>query len=121
MNISHQEKLQLALANARQTLGKSAPTGRPALSNLNKLRGIEAAEDTRSGDLITRTGVKTRPVFDMVADNILGKSKPWKVSIDLDEGSSSLAQIAAERIGGMREKQITEEIEVDDLLSLIHI
>ena len=115
MNISHQEKLQLALANARQTLGKSAPTGRPALSNLNKLRGIEAAEDTRSGDLITRTGVKNRPVFDMVADNILGKSKPWKVSIDLDEGSSSLAQIAAERIGGMREKQITEEIEVDDL------
>ena len=115
MNISRQEKLQLALANARQTLGKSTPTGRPALSNLNKLRGIEAAEDTRSGDLITRTGVKTRPVFDMVADNILGKSKPWKVSIDLDEGSSSLAQIAAERIGGMREKQITEEIEVDDL------
>ena len=115
MNISRQEKLQLALANARQTLGKSTPTGRPALSNLNKLRGIEAAEDTRSGDLITRTGVKTRPVFDMVADNILGKSEPWKVSIDLDEGSSSLAQIAAERIGGMREKQITEEIEVDDL------
>ena len=115
MNISRQEKLQLALANARQTLGKSTPTGRPALSNLNKLRGIEAAEDTRSGDIITRTGVKTRPVFDMVADNILGKSKPWKVSIDLDEGSSSLAQIAAERIGGMREKQITEEIEVDDL------
>jgi len=115
MNISHQEKLQLALANARQALGKSASTGRPALSNLNKLRGIDAVEDTRSGDLITRTGVKTRPVFDMVADNILGKSEPWKSSIDLGEGSSSLAQIAAERIGGMRDKQITEEIQVDDL------
>ena len=115
MNISRQEKLQLALANARQTLGKSTPTGRPALSNLNKLRGIDAAEDTRGGDLITRTGVKTRPVFDMVADNILGESKPWKVSIDLEDGSSSLAQIAAERIGGMREKQITEEIQVEDL------
>ncbi|MFL2962044.1 MAG: DnaA ATPase domain-containing protein [Candidatus Poseidoniaceae archaeon] len=115
MNISHQEKLQLALANARQALGKSASTGRPALSNLNKLRGIDAVEDTRSGDLITRTGVKTRPVFDMVADNILGRSEPWKSSIDLGEGSSSLAQIAAERIGGMRDKQITEEIQVDDL------
>ena len=115
MNISHQEKLQLALANARQALGKRASTGRPALSNLNKLRGIDAVEDTRSGDLITRTGVKTRPVFDMVADNILGKSEPWKSSIDLGEGSSSLAQIAAERIGGMRDKQITEEIQVDDL------
>ena len=115
MNISRQEKLQLALANARQTLGKSTPTGRPALSNLNKLRGIDAAEDTRGGDLITRTGVKTRPVFDMVADNILGESKPWKISIDLEDGSSSLAQIAAERIGGMREKQITEEIQVEDL------
>ena len=115
MNISHQEKLQLALANARQALGRSAPTGRPALSNLNKLRGIDAAEDTRSGDLITRTGVKTRPVFDMVADSILGESKPWRASIDLEEGSSSLAQIAAQRIGGMREKQITEEIHVEDL------
>ena len=110
MNISHQEKLQLALANARQALGRSKPTGRPALSNLNKLRGIDAAEDTRSGDLITRTGVKTRPVFDMVADSILGESKPWRASIDLEEGSSSLAQIAAQRIGGMREKQISEEI-----------
>jgi chromosomal replication initiation ATPase DnaA len=115
MNISHQEKLQLALANARQALGRSKPTGRPALSNLNKLRGIDAAEDTRSGDLITRTGVKTRPVFDMVADSILGESKPWRASIDLEEGSSSLAQIAAQRIGGMREKQISEEIHVEDL------
>jgi chromosomal replication initiation ATPase DnaA len=82
---------------------------------LNKLRGIDAAEDTRSGDLITRTGVKTRPVFDMVADSILGESKPWRASIDLEEGSSSLAQIAAQRIGGMREKQISEEIHVEDL------
>ncbi|NCF96929.1 MAG: hypothetical protein GWP21_03315 [Euryarchaeota archaeon] len=96
MNISRQEKLQLALANARQTLGKSTPTGRPALSNLNKLRGIDAAEDTRGGDLIMRTGVKTRPVFDMVADNILGESNLWKVSSDLEDGSSSLAQISAE-------------------------
>ena len=115
MNISHQEKLQLALANARQALGRSKPTGRPALSNLNKLRGIDAAEDTRSGDLITRTGVKTRPVFDMVADSILGESKPWRASIDLEEGESSLAQIAAKRINEMREKQVTEEIS-DDLL-----
>ena len=115
MNISHQEKLQLALANARQALGRSTPTGRPALSNLNKLRGIDAAEDTRGGDLITRTGVKTRPVFDLVADSILGESKPWRASIDLEEGSSSLAQIAAQRIGGMREKQMTEEIHVEDL------
>ena len=115
MNISHQEKLQLALANARQALGRSTPTGRPALSNLNKLRGIDAAEDTRGGDLITRSGVKTRPVFDLVADSILGESKPWRASIDLEEGSSSLAQIAAQRIGGMREKQMTEEIHVEDL------
>jgi chromosomal replication initiation ATPase DnaA len=115
MNISHQEKLQLALANARQALGKSAPTGRPALSELNRLRGINEVKDTRAGDLITRTGVKTRPVFDMVADSILGETKPWKASIDLEEGSSSLAQIAAERIGGMREKKVSDNIQIDDL------
>ena len=49
--------------------------------------GIDAAEDTRGGDLITRSGVKTRPVFDLVADSILGESKPWRASIDLEEGS----------------------------------
>ena len=115
MSTSRQEKLQLALANVRQTLGKKPPIGRPALSDLNQLRGIGEAEDTRDGNLITRTGVKTRPVFDMVADSILGETKPWNPSFDLNEGETSLAQIAAQRMSNMREKKITDEIEDDQL------
>jgi len=111
MRISHHEKLQLALANARQTLGKQSPSGKPALSKLNTLRGVSETQDTRDGDLITRTGVKTRPAFDMVADQILGEAPQWKPSIDLDEGEGSLAQIAAKRIGGMREREVTDGIE----------
>lgn len=106
MRISHHEKLQLALANARQTLGKQSPSGRPALSKLNTLRGVSETQDTRDGDLITRTGVKTRPAFDMVADQILGETPQWRPSIDLDEGESSLAQIAAKRIGGMERDRL---------------
>ena len=115
MSTSHQEKLQLALANARTVLGKGATGSRPALSKLNRLRGVESVRDTRDGNLISRTRVKTRPVFDMVADDILGETAPWSPSIDLEEGDSSLAQIAAKRINEMREKQVTEEIS-DDLL-----
>ena len=115
MSTSRQEKLQLALANARTVLGKGATGGRPALSKLNGLRGVESVRDTRDGNLISRTRVKTRPVFDMVADDILGETAPWAPSIDLEEGDSSLAQIAAKRINEMREKQVTEEIS-DDLL-----
>ena len=79
------------------------------MSKLNKLRGVEEAEDTREGDLITRTGVKTRPTFDIVADQVLGETTRWKPSINLDEGETSLSQIAAKRIGEMRERQEIEE------------
>lgn len=113
MSTSRQEKLQLALANARTALGKGATDGRPALSKLNRLRGVESVKDTRDGNLISRTRVKTRPVFDMVADDILGETAPWTPSIDLEDGDSSLAQIAAKRINQMREKQVTEEISED--------
>ena len=113
MSTSRQEKLQLALANARTVLGKGATGSRPALSKLNRLRGVESVSDTRDGNLISRTRVKTRPVFDMVADDILGETAPWSPSIDLEEGESSLAQIAAKRINEMREKQVTEEISED--------
>jgi chromosomal replication initiation ATPase DnaA len=113
VSVSHQKKLQLALSNARQVLGKKTPVGRPALSKLNRLRGIESVADSREGDLISRTGVNTRPVFDMVADHVLGETKPWKPSIDLGEGEGSLAQIAAKRLNLMREQQITEEINED--------
>ncbi len=109
MRLTHREKLQLALANARESLGREAASGRPALSKLNKLRGVEEIEDTREGDLISRTGVKTRPTFDIVADQILGETPVWRPSINLDEGETSLSQIAAKRIGEMRERQEFEE------------
>ena len=110
MSISHQKKLQLALSNARQALGKKSPVGKPALSKLNRLRGIESVVDSRDGNLISRIGVNTRPVFDMVADNVLGQTEPWRPSIDLVDGEGSLAQIAAKRLSMMRELQVTEEI-----------
>jgi chromosomal replication initiation ATPase DnaA len=77
---------------------------------LNHLRGVDSINDTREGDLISRTGVKTRPIFDIVADAILGEGVPWKPSIDLESSDSSLAQIASKRIGEMRDKQVTEDL-----------
>ena len=109
MRLSHREKLQLALANARESLGRDSTSTQPALSKLNTLRGVKEAIDTREGNLLSRTGVKTRPTFDIVADQILGEPTSWKPSIDLDEGENSLSQIAAKRIGEMRERQEIEE------------
>ena len=109
MRLSHREKLQLALANARESLGRDNTSTQPALSKLNTLRGVKEAIDTREGNLLSRTGVKTRPTFDIVADQILGEPTSWKPSIDLDEGENSLSQIAAKRIGEMRERQEMEE------------
>ena len=109
MRLSHREKLQLALANARESLGRDNTSKQPALSKLNTLRGVKEAIDTREGNLLSRTGVKTRPTFDIVADQILGEPTSWKPSIDLDEGENSLSQIAAKRIGEMRERQEIEE------------
>ena len=122
MRLSHREKLQLALANARESLGREATTGQSSLSKLNTLRGVKEVIDTREGNLLSRTGVKTRPTFDIVADDILGETTSWKPSINLDEGETSLSQIAAKRIGEMRERQEIEEGEEELLgLSLIHI
>ena len=106
VTISNREKLQLALANARQSLGVKKPiTAKEASSKLNTLRGVYDSEDTREGSLLSRTGVQTRPVFDILADKVLGENTDWKPSVDLDEGERSLSQIAAKRIN----------------LSLIHI
>ena len=109
MRLSHREKLQLALANARESLGREATTDQSSLSKLNTLRGVKEVIDTREGNLLSRTGVKTRPTFDIVADDILGETTSWKPSINLDEGETSLSQIAAKRIGEMRERQEIEE------------
>jgi hypothetical protein len=109
MRLSHREKLQLALANARESLGRDNSSTQPALSKLNTLRGVKEAIDTREGNLLSRTGVKTRPTFDIVADQILGEPTSWKPSIDLEEGDTSLSQIAAKRIGEMRDRQEIEE------------
>lgn len=109
MRLSRREKLQLALSNARESLGRETDSTQPALSKLNTLRGVKEAIDTREGNLLSRTGVKTRPTFDIVADQILGEPTSWKPSIDLDEGETSLSQIAAKRIGEMRDRQEIEE------------
>ena len=109
MRLSHREKLQLALANARESLGREATTDQSSLSKLNTLRGVKEVIDTREGNLLSRSGVKTRPTFDIVADDILGETTSWKPSINLDEGETSLSQIAAKRIGEMRERQEIEE------------
>ncbi len=109
MRLSRREKLQLALANARESLGRENTSTQPALSKLNTLRGVKEAIDTREGNLLSRTGAKTRPTFDIVADHVLGEDTAWKPSINLDEGETSLSQIAAKRIGEMRERQEFEE------------
>ena len=111
MRLSHREKLLLALANARESLGRDVSADRPALSKLNRLRGISDAEDTRDGNLLSRTGVKTRPTFDVIADNVLGENSQWKPTVNIEEGDTSLSQIAAKRIGEMRDRQEIDETE----------
>ena len=115
MRMTHREKLLLALANARESLGRDATSSRSALSKLNTLRGVNEVQDTRESDLLSRTGTEGRPTFDIVADQVLGKTPTWKPSVNLDEGNSSLAQIAAKRIGEMREKLEFEEGEEEIL------
>ena len=109
MRISHREKLQLALANARESLGRDIPSKRPALSKLNTIRGVSEAEDTRDGNLITRSVVDQRPTFDTIADSVLGETQTWQPTINLEEGETSLSQIAAKRIGDMRDRIDIEE------------
>ena len=115
MRMTHREKLLLALANARESLGRDSNSPSSALSKLNTLRGVNQVEDTRESNLLSRTGGDTRPTFDIVADQVLGKTPNWKPSIDLEEGESSLAQIAARRIGEMREKLEFEEGDEESL------
>ena len=93
MRLSHREKLQLALANARESLGRERPSKRPALSKLNTIRGVSEAEDTREGDLLSRSLVNERPTFDIVADHVLGQTPTWRPALNLDEGETSLSQI----------------------------
>ena len=57
----------------------------------------------------------TRPTFDIVADQVLGKTPKWRPSVDLEEGETSLSQIAAKRIGEMREKVESRESDEDTL------
>ena len=115
MRMTHREKLLLALANARESLGRDSNSPSSALSKLNTLRGVNQVEDTRESNLLSRTGGDTRPTFDIVADQVLGKTPSWKPSVDFEEGESSLAQIAARRIGEMREKLEFEEGDEESL------
>ncbi len=115
MRLTHREKLLLALANARESLGREVATKRPALSKLNTLRGVNDAEDTREGNLLSRTGVKTRPTFDIIANQVLGETSEWTSSVDIDEGDSSFSQIAAKRIGEMRENFEIDEVDEETL------
>lgn len=115
MRMTHREKLLLALANARESLGRDSNSPSSALSKLNTLRGVNQVEDTRESNLLSRTGGDTRPTFDIVADQVLGKTPNWKPSVDFEEGESSLAQIAARRIGEMREKLEFEEGDEESL------
>ena len=45
--MTHREKLLLALANARESLGRDATSSRTAMSKLNTLRGVNEVQDTR--------------------------------------------------------------------------
>ena len=127
MSISRQEKLKLAMTNARHILGKEDNSDGTANSKLNTLRDVKDSEDTRKGNLIARTKVTTRPTFDLIADKVLGKQERDTPMIELSN-NSTLAKIASQRMNKLRdEKQI---IEIEDekfgdeigfMLSLIHI
>jgi len=109
MTTPTKEKLQHALSGAREMLGRKGVEGGISKSRLNQLRGIGATEDTRDGDLLSRTNVSQRPVFDLVANKILGEDENWQPSISLqssDEGS--LAEIASARLASLRERNVAK-------------
>ena len=111
MSISRQEKLKLAMTNARHILGKEDNSDGTANSKLNTLRDVKDSEDTRKGNLIARTKVTTRPTFDLIADKVLGKQERDTPMTELSN-NSTLAKIAAQRMNKLRdEKQI---IEIED-------
>jgi len=111
MSISRQEKLKLAMTNARHILGKEDNSGGTANSKLNTLRDVKDSEDTRKGNLIARTKVTTRPTFDLIADKVLGKQERETPMTELSS-NSTLAKIASQRMNKLRdEKQI---IEIED-------
>lgn len=122
MTVERADRLRLALSNARTTLNRKGGSGRRSLSKLNTLRGVTHIEDKREGSLISRTGVKTRPVFDGIADSILG-TEEWKPSIELESlETTSLAGIATERLRGLRERNIpapTDDEELGDSFGLM--
>ena len=111
MSISRQEKLKLAMTNARHILGKEDNSDGTANSKLNTLRDVNDSEDTRKGNLIARTKVTTRPTFDLIADKVLGKQERDTPMTELSN-NSTLAKIASQRMNKLRdEKQI---IEIED-------
>jgi len=123
MTNPRRERLKLALAGARQALGRKTLEGRRSLSPLNQLRGVMATDDTRDGDLLSRTSVSQRPVFDMVADNVLGQNTDWNPSIDLEsKGQSSLSQIASQRLASLRERQtapLDSSVDLGDTIGIL--
>ena len=111
LSISRQEKLKLAMTNARHILGKEDNSDGTANSKLNTLRDVKDSEDTRKGNLIARTKVTTRPTFDLIADKVLGKQERDTPMTELSN-NSTLAKIASQRMNKLRdEKQI---IEIED-------
>ena len=116
MTTPTKEKLQHALSGARQMLGRKGVEGGISKSRLNQLRGIGAAEDTRDGDLLSRTNVSQRPVFDLVANKILGEDDNWQPSISLQSSEEgTLAEIAAARLASLRERNVAK-MEDDEIL-----
>ena len=113
MSITRQEKLKLAMANARNILGKQDNSDGSSNSKLNKLRDVKDSQETRKGNLIARTKVTTRPTFDLIADNVLGKQEiePNKIEFTND---TTLAKIASQRMNKLRDEK--EIIEIEDEL-----
>ena len=111
MTISRQEKLQLAMANARQILGQENITSIKSKSQLNRLRNDSKRVDEREGNLITRTKVNTRPTFDIIADRVLGEDTQSENS-EYSQNKITLAKIAAQRMNKLRDEK--EILEIDD-------
>lgn len=113
---SRREKILHAAASARQILGRRKSEGRIAKSPLNRLRGIDSSKDTRDGNLLSRTTVRQRPVYDNIADKVLGSDDKWTPSINLDSmNKGSLAEIAATRITSLRERNSPQFADDDNL------
>ena len=115
---SRRAKLLSAIKSAESHV-KSSPSGNPISNNSNtdkqppksklaKLTGKSGVSNNRK-PLLSRVGVKSRPTFDLIADEVLGsQSHDYRPKLKFDNIQGDVSSIVAERIRNLRERTLNK-------------